>query len=219
MSVAILEYQKNVALVCVRTSLPTHHTRCVLKHGIFFPRSIVASIKLDEEDESEDSSKRRSRTKLDFPSLFMVLSFMANLIICFLDPLDLLRSRELGVSLFGSGCMFFLYVLFYLRSGFLGGTEPRLEYLISKGPYRFCRHPLYFSFLMIILGLDFAFGSVMGIVSTFVLSVPSVVYRARIEDNLLRSKLGEEWEDYAAKVGFLFPKVWKTNDRNRTSAR
>ena len=92
------------------------------------------------------------------------------------------------------------------------GTEPKLDFLITKGPYSFCRHPQYLSFIIIILGVDLMFRSVMGIVFTLVLSIPSMVYRAKIEDELLRNKFGDEWENYADKVGFLFPRVHKKRE-------
>ena len=68
-----------------------------------------------------------------------------------------------------------------------------------------------------ILGLDLMFRSIMGILFTLALWITSVVYRARIEDELLRSKFGEEWGNYADKVGFLFLKFRKharINDLN-----
>lgn len=146
-----------------------------------------------------------TRSKVDMPSLFMVLSFTSNLVVCFFDPIKRFGSREVGVTVLVSGGLIFAYVLFYLRSGFFGETQPRLDFLITKGPYRFCRHPQYLSFVIMILGIDLMFGSVIGIIFTVVLSIPSAVYRARIEDRLLRNKFGEEWENYASKVGFFFP--------------
>ena len=61
-------------------------------------------------------------------------------------------------------------------------------------------------FIIMISGFDLMFGSLMGIVFTLVLSIPSVVYRARVADRLLRKKFGKEWEEYAAKAGFLLPR-------------
>jgi len=136
----------------------------------------------------------------------MVLSFTTNLFIGFLDPTEILVSKEIGVALLVCGFLIFVYVLFYLRSGFFGETEPKLDFLITKGPYGFCRHPQYLSFIIMILGIDLMFRSFTGIVFTLAISIPSVVYRARIEDQLLRNKFGEEWENYADKVGFLFPR-------------
>jgi len=53
------------------------------------------------------------------------------------------------------------------------------------------------------------FRSAIGIMFTLVLSVPSLIYRAKVEDELLRNKFGEEWENYADEVGFLFPRLRK----------
>jgi len=145
-----------------------------------------------------------TRSKVDMPSLFMVLSFTSNMAVCFFDPIKRFGSREVGVAVLVSGGLIFVYVLFYLRSGFFGETQPKLDPLIAKGPYRFCTHPQYLSFVMMILGIDLMFGSVIGILFTVVLSIPSAVYRATIEDQLLRDKFGEQWENYASKVGFFF---------------
>jgi len=149
-------------------------------------------------------------SKVDLPSLLMVLSFTTNMFIGFLDHTEILVSKEIGVALLICGFLIFTYALLYLRSGFFGETEPKLDFLVTKGPYRFCRHPQYLSFILMILGIDLMFRSVMSIVFTLVLSIPSAVYRAKIEDKSLRKKFGEEWENYANKVGFLFPKLRKT---------
>jgi len=60
-----------------------------------------------------------------------------------------------------------------------------------------------------IFGIDLMFRSTIDLVLTFVLSIPNMVYRARIEDNLLRNKFGEEWENYVSRVGFLLPRLRK----------
>ncbi len=141
------------------------------------------------------------------PSLLMVLSFMANLSIGLFDPLEMPVPKEFGLALLVLGSLFFVYVLFYLRRGFFGETEPRLDFLLTEGPYNYCRHPQYLSFIVMILGLDLMFRSVLGVFFTLVLSIPSVVYRARVEDRLLRNRFGDEWEEYSKRVGFLFPKL------------
>ena len=147
-----------------------------------------------------------ARLKVDIPSLIMVLSFTANLIVSFYDPTEIILPREIGEALLVCGLLIFAYVLFYLRSGFFGETEPKLDHLITEGPYRFCRHPQYLSFIIIVLGINLMFRSVIGVVFTLVVSIPSAVYRGKMEDKLLQDKFGEEWENYADKVGFLLPK-------------
>jgi len=148
-------------------------------------------------------------SKVDLPSLLMVLFFMINMAIGFFDPTEIPVMKEIGLVILICGSVFFAYVLLYLRSGFFGETEPKLDSLITKGPYRFCRHPQYLSFITMIFGFDLMFRSLVGILFTLTLSIPSVVYRARVEDKLLRSRFGKEWENYASRVGFLFPKFKK----------
>jgi len=137
----------------------------------------------------------------------MVLSLTVSIFISFLDPTELPVPKESGTVLLACGSLIFLYVIFYLRRGFFGETEPYLSFLITRGPYRFCRHPLYLSFIIIALGINLILKSALGVAFTFALSVPSVVYRGKIEDDLLRRRFGEEWENYADWVGFLFPKL------------
>lgn len=152
--------------------------------------------------------------EVDWPSLLMVLVFLANLGVCFFYPTEIPVVRDAGLAFLIGGSLFFVYVLFFLRQGFLGETEPKLDHLVMDGPYRFCRHPQYLSFIIMILGLGLMFRSIVGVVFTFTLSIPSVVYRARIEEKILKEKFGKEWEKYAEKVGFLLPKP-KTYDQDR----
>lgn len=147
------------------------------------------------------------RRSVDLPSLQMVLVFTANIIVGLWDKTVMPTFRRAGEVLIVLGAILFVYVLAYLRSGFFGETEPKLDHLITDGPFRFCRHPLYLSFIILAFGLDLAFGSVLGVAFTFLLSIPSAAYRARVEDGLLKERFGEEWENYSERVGFLLPRL------------
>ena len=132
----------------------------------------------------------------------MVLAFLLNLLVCFLDPTEFTGTRVPGQVVFVLGCLLLLYVTYYLRSGFLGEVEPNLGHLVTTGPYRWCRHPLYLSFILIILGLDLMFGSPAGILVTLLLALPSMIYRARLEEKALADRFGEEWEAYKDRTRF-----------------
>jgi len=84
----------------------------------------------------------------------------------------------------------------------LGEVGPNLDHLVTTGPYRWCRHPLYLSFILIILGLDLMFGSPAGILATLLLALPSMIYRARLEEKALADRFGEEWEAYRERTRF-----------------
>ncbi len=144
--------------------------------------------------------------RIDWPSLQMVLIYTANIVASYWDTTESVDLKRVGWVFIVIGALLFAYSVAYLRSGFFGETEPRLDRLVTEGPYRFSRHPLYLSFIILILGIDLIFDSVLGVAFTVFLSIPSAVFRARIEDRLLREKFGEEWEEYAERVSFLLPK-------------
>lgn len=132
----------------------------------------------------------------------MVLAFLLNLVVCFLDSTECTGTRALGQVVFLLGGLLLLCVTYYLRSGFLGEVEPNLDHLVTAGPYRWCRHPLYLSFMVIILGIDLMFGSPVGILATLFLALPSVICRARLEEKALADRFGQEWEAYKERTRF-----------------
>lgn len=132
----------------------------------------------------------------------MVLAFLFNLVVCFLDPTEFKGTRTLGQVLFLLGGLLMVYVTYYLRGGFLGEVEPNLDHLVTTGPYRWCRHPLYLSFMVIVLGIDLMFGSPFGILTTLFLALPSAIYRARLEEKALADRFGQEWETYKERTRF-----------------
>jgi len=152
--------------------------------------------------------------KVDVPSLAMVLVFTANMAGALWDKARMSGTKTVGEALVVLGSFLFIYTLAYLRSGFFGETEPTLDHLITEGPYGFCRHPLYLSFVILILGLDMMLGSTIGVAFTAFLSIPSAVYRARVEDKLLKEKFGERWERYAERVGLLLPRGFRKNSND-----
>lgn len=154
-----------------------------------------------------------ARQKVGLPALMMVVAFTVNIVVNFWDSRRIFIPREAGWSLLVSGGLFWVYILSYLREGFFGNTEPVLDRLVTDGPYKFCRHPLYLSFILIVFGFDLLFGSVVGIASTVTFSIPSTVYRGWVEDRFLREKFGEEWDEYADRVGFLFPRFRRYGTR------
>ncbi|HUV34266.1 MAG TPA: isoprenylcysteine carboxylmethyltransferase family protein [Candidatus Desulfaltia sp.] len=145
--------------------------------------------------------------KVDVAALQFVAVFTGNLLVGFMDRSVDLAMRLSGALLLGLSVVLFFYVLAYLRGGFLGSTEPVLDHLVTRGPYRFCRHPLYLCFLLMVLGVGLYLGSWLSVAFTLLLSVPSAAYRAGREDVLLRERFGEEWLRYAERVGMFLPRL------------
>ena len=50
------------------------------------------------------------------------------------------------------------------------------------------------------MGFDLVFGSLLGILITLFLVIPSVIYRARLEEKALADRFGKEWEAYQERT-------------------
>jgi protein-S-isoprenylcysteine O-methyltransferase Ste14 len=114
-------------------------------------------------------------------------------------------TKPLGILVVILGMCLVLWSAWFLREVFLGEVEPRLEFLVQAGPYRFVRHPVYLGIALALTGITIATRSWLGLIGVLTLFLPSELYRARLEDKALSRKFGEQWEDYAARTGFLLP--------------
>ena len=78
--------------------------------------------------------------------------------------------------------------------------------LVTAGPYRIVRHPLYSGIVVLWLAAG------LGTMNALLLGLwPLIAYafsiEARIEEDLLRSKFGSSYERYAASTGRLAPRL------------
>ena len=91
----------------------------------------------------------------------------------------------------------------YVRPAPSGALENHV--LITTGPYRVVRHPLYFSYVCILYGLALA-------LSTYWLMIPllcvliGIYPTAKAEEEVLVDQFGEDYVKYQEEVGMLLPK-------------
>jgi protein-S-isoprenylcysteine O-methyltransferase Ste14 len=85
--------------------------------------------------------------------------------------------------------------------------ESRGQTVISSGPYRHVRHPMYAGVLMFLVGTSLLLGSWWGLITMPVLALLLAV-RIQIEEKALRAGL-KGYEDYARRVRYrLIPLIW-----------
>jgi protein-S-isoprenylcysteine O-methyltransferase Ste14 len=83
----------------------------------------------------------------------------------------------------------------------------RHQRVIDTGPYRFVRHPGYFSALLLFFGMALSLESFWALAPAALASA-FLVLRTSLEDRLLRAELGG-YEDYSRRVRWrLIPGVW-----------
>jgi len=74
------------------------------------------------------------------------------------------------------------------------------SHLITTGPYRFTRNPLYVGGnVFIFLGASLMLGTPAGLVLT-VLHLPLVNFMIRREERQLEQRFGDEWREYAQRT-------------------
>ena len=79
--------------------------------------------------------------------------------------------------------------------------------LVSSGPYRFLRHPVYSGDLALFLGA--ALGTLnVSLLVLWPIAVMGTWLQARLEEQLLESKFGESYRRYARTTGRFLPRLW-----------
>lgn len=77
--------------------------------------------------------------------------------------------------------------------------------LVTTGPYRFVRHPIYTGLLGLLVATGLAFSTWPFIVAGFVFFAAGTRLRGASEERLLRASFGEEYDRYAARVPAVLP--------------
>jgi protein-S-isoprenylcysteine O-methyltransferase Ste14 len=77
--------------------------------------------------------------------------------------------------------------------------------LVTRGPYRWLRHPAYTGGLLALIGFTLALGSWLSIIPVVLISLLAFSYRIRLEERLLLTTFGETYRNYMARTWRLFP--------------
>jgi len=76
--------------------------------------------------------------------------------------------------------------------------------LVTKGPFKFIRHPQYLSQILIDLGGAAATLSFI-VAPLAIIQIPFIFLRASLEDKLLSRYFSDEFSSYKKKSGLIFP--------------
>lgn len=77
--------------------------------------------------------------------------------------------------------------------------------LVTSGPYSIVRHPMYVGLVMAAIGGLLLYRTWATLL--FVVQLPSLFARARLEDRALAAEFGPEWSAYRDRVPGWFPQV------------
>jgi protein-S-isoprenylcysteine O-methyltransferase Ste14 len=77
--------------------------------------------------------------------------------------------------------------------------------LVTTGPYRLVRHPIYLGFALLATGQALAFSSWPALMIVVFGIVPTFAWRARAEEKLLSRAFGERYAVYRQRTKMIIP--------------
>ena len=142
---------------------------------------------------------------------FLVVFFGSPLEYMFL-PAVLSRStwmQWLGLGLIFAGVALRIWTRKAIKGLYSGVVQVQQDHrLVQEGPYRYIRHPGYAGFLLMALGISLAYSSLIGLLAIFILFLPGLAYRMKVEEKLLKEHFGEEYLRYQGRTKKVLPGIW-----------
>jgi len=173
----------------------------------------VGSEALRSNEHNPDTGNRveHRMNRENLVALLHALSGVAAMVVSLFTKTELLISvgfvKPAGLLIFSLGMLLFTFAAACLGKGFLGNVQPVSDKLVTSGPYRLVRHPVYLGMAISVFGLALGMRSVWGLVATLLWFVPVGIYRARLEERGMAHKFGAAWEEYVRRTYFMFPPI------------
>ena len=107
-------------------------------------------------------------------------------------------------------------ILLLIISGYMAGTglwivfskKAQSKGVIRKGVFRFVRHPIYLSEIILYLGLLMLSISLAAAL-VWIIAIFFLHYISRYEEKLLLEKFGDEYKQYMKEVPMWFPRLYR----------
>ncbi len=85
--------------------------------------------------------------------------------------------------------------------------DDRGQQVVTRGPYRFVRHPMYSGIIVFMLGIPLALGSLWALVPAGLICITFII-RTALEDRTQQAEL-PGYRQYAQRTRYrLLPKIW-----------
>jgi protein-S-isoprenylcysteine O-methyltransferase Ste14 len=122
------------------------------------------------------------------------------------EDFDVLRVAGLILMLWGTA--FNIWGRVHLKSNW--ADHVRIyedQQLITTGPYRIVRHPLYASLIWMFYGASMAYLNPLAALENTVLFLPAMIYRSNLEEQALLNRFGDAYAPYRNRTGRFVPRI------------
>lgn len=118
-----------------------------------------------------------------------------------------LATRIAGTFITIIGLIGYILSLLYLRSSWsLSASVKEGHKLVVSGPYKFVRHPMYSSMILLVLGSGLLIANYMMVLFTPLICIVYYI-RARKEEELLKEEF-LEYDQYSRNAKMLIPRIF-----------
>ena len=190
----------------------------VVAYGVFLIAYAIWGFLKDPEQLNERSMARTAKNVKPWDMVILsayTVSLLVLFVVCGLDagrfrwsfvPVPIKGLAWLGLVCSGAIISWTLASNTYL-SRVARIQDDRGQVVITSGPYRFVRHPMYLGIIVLFACTPLALGSLWGLVPGGIICILFVVSTAK-EDRMLREEL-VGYKEYAQRVRYrLVPRIW-----------
>jgi protein-S-isoprenylcysteine O-methyltransferase Ste14 len=115
----------------------------------------------------------------------------------------------LGCSILMLGCLVNIKGRFNLGKNWSNQIKIYDDHsFVSRGVYRFVRHPLYASIIWMFFGASLIYSSYAAFFANLFIFIPFMYYRAKQEEGILAKEFAD-YKNYQIKVGMFFPRLYR----------
>ena len=154
--------------------------------------------------------EQREKTSLTFVSLGLIPIFFYVLT----SRINSLRLpfpawlRWLGAGVIFDGDLLFIWSHRALGKNWSPFLEIRKGHaLVTEGPYRFIRHPMYAAIALIGIGVSLLSANLLVILAHMLSMISMYLVRISDEEEMMIEQFGDEYREYMRRTGRLIPKL------------
>ncbi len=133
-------------------------------------------------------------------TMFVILTFSMHITGTFLNFNNHSSLLISGGILTITGITLWLYISYYMRKAFFDKT------LLTDGPFKYARHPMYTAIYIFLIGLGLVFFSWTWF-AIMVLFIPIWYLISKIEEKQMTEIHEEKYEKYKKNTGMFIPRL------------